>query len=115
MIDDRVLKAVFSGRINLSVNGKPLLSIDGTSKSVGLEAAGLKENDVKVSRLLGIRHGMGKLFAEASQLEKFVKMGWSFALYDRGETLMNGGRDVSRLTGHIHFNPKKLKKILEVL
>jgi hypothetical protein len=115
MIDERTLNIIREGKVTMSINGRPLVSLDSDSKSIGVEISGLKENGLKLSNLFETKMNKGRVFLETSHLlRKLAKNGWSFSVYDRGERLLTT-KSFSKLGRHLGFNPLRLKRILEVL
>jgi hypothetical protein len=108
-----------SGILTVEVNGFPLAKVDAESRSLDLEAQGIKECGIKLSKLIEFETG-GKgiktmISASESTARRLSERGWSLALYDRGSTILKMGRGVSRLTGHIQVNLLKFRRILENL
>lgn len=115
------------GSLSIGVSGLPLIRLDAESRSIDIEARGIKECGVKLSNLIAEenigdlkderrKNKVGELLrnseATASTLSK---MGWSLSLYDGGDRLLTMGRGVSRLTGYVHFSPLKLRRIFDAL
>ncbi|MGB6464363.1 MAG: hypothetical protein WBF38_09100 [Nitrosotalea sp.] len=115
MISERMLNMINKGKVAISIDGKPVMSLDRNSKSLELEISGFEKTNLKLSSLFEPRTIKGGIFLEASQLvKKFTKDGWMFSLYDRGERLLTTSTP-SRFGLHLSFNPLKLKQILRVL
>ncbi|MFZ1075954.1 MAG: hypothetical protein WAN47_00825 [Nitrosotalea sp.] len=115
MISERILNMVNKGKITISIDGKPIMSLDRNSKSLDLEISGVEKTNLKLSNLFEAKTIKGRMFLEASQLvKKFTKDGWMFSLYDRGERLLTTSTP-SRFGLHLRFNPLKLRRILSVL
>ncbi len=115
----KLLSMFESGILTVEVNGFPLAKVDAESRSLDLEAQGIKECGIKLSKLIEFETG-GKgiktmISTSESTARRLSESGWSLALYDRGSTILKMGRGVSRLTGHIQVNLLKLRKILENL
>ena len=115
----KLLSMFESGILTVEVNGFPLAKVDAESRSLDLEAQGIKECGIKLSKLIEFETG-GKgiktmISTSESTARRLSERGWSLALYDRGSTILKMGRGVSRLTGHIQVNLLKLRKILENL
>ncbi len=103
------------GKIRIGINGIPIVSLDGDSKSFEVEISGLRQNDLKISNLIESRKSKKRMLLETSGLlRKITKNGWSFSLYDKGERLLTTGKP-AKFGRYLHFNPLKLKRILEVL
>ncbi|MGI0102047.1 MAG: hypothetical protein ACREA7_05560 [Nitrosotalea sp.] len=114
MINETMLNMVNKGKVTISIDGMPVMSLDRNSKSLELEIAGFEKTNLKLSNLFEAKTIKGRMFLESSQLvKKFTKDGWVFSLYDRGERLLTSSH--SRLGLRLHFNPLKLKRILRVL
>jgi hypothetical protein len=116
LIDEEMLDMINEGKVTISINGKPVVSLDSDSKSFEVEISGLKQNDLKLSNLFEAKKKKGRMFLETSHaVRKLAKNGWSFSLYDRGEQLLTAAKSASKLGPSLHFNPLKLKHILDVL
>jgi hypothetical protein len=116
LIDEGTLNMISEGKVSICINGRPVVSLDGDSKSFEVEISGLKENDLKISNLIEARKSKKRLLLGTSALlRKMTKNGWSFSLYDKGEWLLTTGKPASKIGRHIHFNPLRLKRILDVL
>lgn len=116
-----MLSNVEKGNITMIVNGKPLLSVDAASKSLGVEMSGITETGLKVGDLLGFEMkkgaiagaGMiGKLREAEGVAKELNEKDWNLTLYSKGEKVLAMGRGVSRLTGHIHLNPSKAFELM---
>ncbi|GEM_PF-2090388 len=115
MIGEKLLDAINQGKVTISVDGKPVIAVDTTTKSLELEMAGLEKMNLKISSLFAAKTNKGKMLLQSSHLvKKFVKKGWSFSLYDRGERLLTAG-GLSRFGPHLRFNPLRLRQILKVI
>ena len=108
-----------SGILTVAVNGFPLVKVDAESRSLDLEAQGIKECGIKLSDLIKLESGekgiKGIISASESTARRLSDEGWSLILYDKGNKILRMGRGVSRLTGHIQVNLLKLRRILENL
>lgn len=119
-LDPVALLSIFdSGVLTVGVNGLPLLKVDAGSHSVDVEAAGVKECNIRLSSIMKLE-GKGSGFtnllkASNSTAKGLFETGWKFALYDKGQTILTMGRGVSRLTGRMRVNPLKLRRLLEAL
>ena len=115
MIDGRILDSITQGKVTISVDGKPIMSVDSNSKSLELEVSGLESASLKISSLFEKKMVRGKILFEASQMaKKFAKKGWSFSVYDKGDRLLSTGSH-SMFGTSLHFNPLKLRRILRIL
>ncbi|MCL5068138.1 MAG: hypothetical protein M1368_07290 [Thaumarchaeota archaeon] len=119
-VDPVDLLSIFqSGVLTVGVNGLPLLKVDVESRSVDVEAAGVKECNLKLSSLVELQRGSSGfqdlLKGSRSTARELFEKGWKFVLYDKGQTILLMGRGVSRLTGRIRVNPLKLRKLLKAL
>jgi len=116
LIDEEMLDMINEGKVTISINGKPLVSLDSDSKSFEVEISGLKQNDFKLSNLFEVKKKKGEMFLETSDaVRKLTKKGWSFSLYDRGDHLLTAAKSASKLGPILRFNPLKLRRILDVL
>ncbi|MGI0092267.1 MAG: hypothetical protein ACREBS_11220 [Nitrososphaerales archaeon] len=113
------LLSVFeSGSLTITANGLPMLKVDAQSRSVDVEAAGVKECGIKLSKIVKAEESggvFGMLKRSESMARGLSERGWRFVLYDRGSKLLTMGRGVSRLTGRIQANPLKLRRIIDSL
>ena len=110
-----MLNMVNKGKITISIDGKPIMSLDRNSKSLELEISGVEKTNLRLSNLFEAKTIKGKIFLETSQIvKKLAKEGWIFSLYDRGERLLTTSTP-SRFGLHLRFNPLKLRRILRVL
>lgn len=110
-----MLDAITKGRVIVSVDGKPVISVDSDSKSLELEVSGLEKASLKISSLFDKKTVSGRTLLEASHIvKKFTKKGWSFSLYDKGDQLLSTGPP-SRFGMPLRFNPLKLRRILQIL
>lgn len=110
-----MLNMINKGKITISIDGKPVMSLDRNSKSLELEISGVEKTNLRLSNLFEAKTIKGRIFLETSQLvKKFTKDGWMFSLYDRGERLLTTSTP-SKFGLHLRFNPLKLRRILRVL
>ncbi len=110
-----MLDSIDRGRVTVSVDGKPVLSLDSDAKFVEFEMAGLEKINLKISNLFVAKAGRGRKILESSHIvRKFTKNGWRFSLYDKGEHLLTAC-GLSRFGPHLRFNPLKLRRILKVI
>lgn len=114
-----LLSLFASGVLTVGVNGLPLLKVDAESRSVDVEAAGVKEYGIKLSKVIQLESGQkgvrGLLKGSESTAKGLSKKGWRLTLYDKGSSILTMGRGGSRLTGYVRANPMKIRKILETL
>jgi len=115
-----LLSSITSGTLTVGVNGLPFLKVDAESRSVGVEARGVKECGIRLSSIVEIQGGGRKgvsaiLKGSESAAKGLSEKGWKLVLSDRGSTMLTMGRGVSKVTGHVRVNPLKLRKILEIL
>lgn len=110
-----MLDAINQGKVTVSIDGKPAISLDGNTKSLGLDMAGLEEVDLRISGLFQAKTSKGKILLKSSSaMRKLAKNGWKFSLYDRGEQILTTGGP-SRLGPRLYFNPLKLRRMLRVI
>ena len=115
MIGQKVLDAISQGKVTVSIDGKPAISLDGNAKSLGLDMAGLEEADLRISSLFEAKTSKGKIFLRSSSvMRKIARNGWKFSLYDRGEQILTTSGP-SRLGPRLCFNPLKLRRMLRVI
>jgi hypothetical protein len=104
------------GSFTVSVNNIPALSVDAESKLLNLEARGVKKSGLKLLNIIkesgqGVT---GLLKTSESTAKKLSESGWRTNVYDGSNVVLTMGCGVSRFTGYIHFNPLKLRTILEI-
>lgn len=110
-----MLNMVSKGKITISTDGKPIMSLDRNSKSLELEISGVEKTNLRLSNLFEAKTIKGRIFLETSQLvKKLAKEGWIFSVYDMGERLLTTSAP-SKFGLHLRFNPLKLRRILRVL
>ncbi|MGI0047257.1 MAG: hypothetical protein ACREBB_08725 [Nitrosotalea sp.] len=115
MIGGKILDAINQGKVTISIDGKPVMSLDRNAKSLELEISGLEKTNLKISNLFKTKTVKGKMLLESSYLvKKFTKNGWRFSLYDKGERLLTTSTP-SKFGSPLHFNPLKLRRILRIL
>ncbi len=115
MISEMMLSMISDGRVTISIDGNPVMSLDRNSKSLEIELSGFEKTNLKLSNLFEAKIIKGKRFLLASHLvRKFTKNGWMFSLYDKGERLLTTSVP-SKVGLHLLFNPLKLRRILRVL
>lgn len=113
LVVDSLLPLFRSGSLSVAVSGFPVLSIDCKSRSLDVEAKGLKETGLKLSQLAGHHGGLaGLLKASEPIAKKLAGDGWTLTIYEKGSRALTMGCKVSRLTGHIRANPLKLRRLL---
>lgn len=103
----------------VSANTLPMLKIDPKSRSLSIEAAGIRESGLRLREMLvgsGEERSILKLLTSAENMaKKLSEIGWTLTLYDGGHGLFSMGSGASRLTGHISANPLKLRELLRTL
>jgi hypothetical protein len=106
-----------SGSFAVSVNGVPTLAVDAESKSLNLEAKGVKKSGFKLLNIVKENGAgvIGILKTSESTAKKLSETGWKVTVYDGNKVVLTMGSGVSRLTGYIHVNPLKLRTILEIV
>lgn len=112
-----LLQMFTAGEVTVLANGVPLAVLDADSRSLGIEAKGLKQSGLKASMVIEAKGGgmVGFLRGAESLAKKLSENGWSVTLYDGGEGVLTMGRGVSRLTGYVRASPMKLGKILKTI
>lgn len=113
-----LLKIFSAGSISVGVNGRPLLTVDAESRSIGIEVEGIEESGVKLSNFGTPNHRVSFTSLVRTSLttaKDLAELGWRFSLNERGSTILMMGRGVSRLTGHVRGNPLKLRRLARIL
>ncbi|HZW54903.1 MAG TPA: hypothetical protein VFF30_01290 [Nitrososphaerales archaeon] len=114
-----LLSTFASGILTANVSGIPLLKIDAESRSVGVEATGVKECGIRLSKIVRLPKGGGGVveFVKSSEsaARELSENGWELSLYDRGSRIVSIGRGASKLTGYVNINPLKLGRLLKIL
>jgi hypothetical protein len=107
-----------SGSIIISANGSSVLAIEATERRIDLELPSLTELGVNLSTLLEGGHSLRKEAGSILDAERTAKglhgIGWKLTLSERGENIASLGYGVSRLTGYISLNPRRLKNLAEL-
>lgn len=116
----RFLPSLTSGNLTVTVNRLPLLKIDTDSKSLSVEAAGLREGGLKLPERgrseSGSKANLRTVLSGSEKLAHSLSdIGWTLTLYDGKNELLSMGSGVSRLTGHLRINPLKLMKLVRAL
>ena len=115
MISEGMLDMIYQGKVIVSVDGKPALSLDRNNKYLEIDTSGLEKINLKISNLFEAGTRGGRRFLRSSQLvRKYTKKGWKFSIYDKGDHLLTASGP-SRLGPHLSFNPLKLKRILKAI
>jgi hypothetical protein len=103
----------------MSLNRLPILKIDPKSRSISVEAAGIRASGVRLGKMLvgtGEERNIRRfLTSSESFAKKLSDIGWTLTLYDGSSALLGMGSDVSGLTGHVKANPLRLRKLLRML
>lgn len=113
-----LLKLFASGSLSVGVNGRPLLSMDVESRSVGIEVEGILETGLKLSKLATSNRrpsSAGLLKTSLTTAKGLSDIGWRFSINEKGSPVLAMGRGVSRLTGHVRANPLKLRRLAKIL
>ncbi len=110
-----MLDAINHGKITISVDGKPLMALDRDAKSLEIELSGLERINMRISGLFVAKKERGRVLVGSSDtVKRFVKNGWRFSLYDKGERLISAG-GAARLGPRVRFNPLRLGRILKAV
>lgn len=110
-----MIDAINQGAVTISMNGKPILSLDRDTKSLELEIVGLEEANLKLSDLFETKATKGRILLKSSSfVRRLAKNGWKFSLYDKGEEILTAS-GLSKFGPRLHFNPLKLRQILKVI
>lgn len=113
LLVNHLLPLFRSGSMSVAANGFPVLSLDCMSRSLDVEAGGVKESGLKLSQLIEHRGGVAGLLKDSEAIaKKLAREGWTLTLYDKGSRALTMGSKVSRVTGHIRVNPLKLRRLL---
>jgi hypothetical protein len=111
-----LLALVQAGRATIAVGGRPLLSINSDAKSLEIEADGVKEAGLHLSRIVKLQEGSTSMLEGSRHVVGALsRHGWKLTLYAEGDEVLTMGSGVSRLTGRVSLNPLKLRKLLEAL
>ena len=112
-----LLTGFASGVLTVGVNGQPLLKVDAESRSIDVDTSGVKETGIKLSKLLPPgAGGVTDMIRNSEAMAKGLSdKGWRVTMYDKSSEVLAVGRGVSKLTGYVHVNPLKIRKILETL
>lgn len=111
-----VLALMPAGRVTISVDGHPFISINSDKKTLEVEAYGAKRAGVRLLDLLKVNEGPVSLLEGSERAVGLLsRLGWKMTLLAEGEKILAMGSGVSRLTGQISVNPLKLRKLLKAL
>lgn len=115
MLDGKMLDSISQGRITINIDGKPVMCLDKDSKSFELEMTGLEKINMRFPGLFVPKANRGKMLLESSQqIAKFVKSGWTFSIYDKGERLLSVGGP-SKFRPQLRINPLRLRRLLKII
>ncbi len=110
-----MLDAINQGAVTISMNGKPILSLDRDAKLLELEIVGIEEANLKLSDLFETKMTRGRILLKSSSfVRRLAKNGWKFSLYNKGEEILTAS-GLSRFGPRLHFNPLNLRQILKVI
>lgn len=102
----------------VSVNSLPMLTVNSESRSLSVQAAGIKESGLRPAEILvGTRDekSLRKLLSASKDMAQGLsEVGWTLTLYDGERGLLSMGSRVSRLTGHVRANPLTLRKLFRI-
>jgi hypothetical protein len=110
-----ILALIPTGKAIVSVEGRPLVTVDADRKMVDLEVAGIKESGVRLADFIRPGAGPGRAFESVRAGGTLSRLGWKLNLYAGEDRILSMGSGVSRLTGHVSVNPRGLKKLLKAL
>jgi hypothetical protein len=114
-----LLTSLESGSFAVTANGFPMLKVDAETRSVDLEAKGVRESGIKLRKIVTAAAGGSETFGLVRGSESIARrlsnIGWTVTLYDGSSKLATMGNTASALTGHIRANPLKLRRVLDVL
>ncbi|MDE1861645.1 MAG: hypothetical protein KGI33_01905 [Thaumarchaeota archaeon] len=115
MTGESVINAINRGRITISINGSPVILLDGDSKRLDLEVSGIVKANMRLSDFFEARMKRRSMLLKSTSLaRRLIKKGWMLSLYDRGDQILTAGR-FSRLGPYIRFNPKRLSRIRGII
>jgi len=112
----RVLTLLPAGKVKVTVDGTPLISVDADAKTLDVETDGLKEAGLRLSDLVEMGTGTSSMLRGSGRVSGALSQsGWKVTFRSDGEKMLVMGSGVSRLTGRISVNPLKLRKLLRAL
>ena len=93
-----------------------MVSVDADSKTLELQADGVRDAGLRLSGLVDVQEGRMGLVSGSVRISKALsRLGWRLNLYSGGDRILSMGAGVSPWTGHISGNPLKLKKMMKAL
>ena len=111
-----LLGSVPSGRMTVSIGGKPLVTLDAERKTLEVDLEKAKGAGLDISEIIRVEGGRtASIRGSVHVAGALSRLGWRLDLYSRGEKVISLGKGPSRLTGHVSFNPLRLKRVLELL
>lgn len=79
MIGKRLRDTINQGKVTISIDGKPVISLDTDAKSLELEMSCLEKMNLKISNLFVTKTSRGRIFLQSSRLvKKICKKGMEF-------------------------------------
>ncbi len=111
-----LLALIPAGKATVTVQGHPLVTVDAESKTLDVEADGVREAGLHLSDIVRVQEGGSNLIEGSRQVTSVLStLGWKLTLYAEGDRILTMGSGVSRLTGRISVNPFRLRKLLKAL
>ena len=105
-----------SGKVTVSMSGRPILSLNADEKTLDVETEGMTDAGVHLSDLVKLQEGRGAIIEGPTRTAGVLsRLGWKLTLYGEGDRILSMGSGVSRLKGHISLNPVRLRKLLRAL
>ena len=105
-----------AGKATVSLQGRPVVTIDADQKTIDLEAQGVRDAGLRISDLVKLEEGGGGMLGGPMRVTgALARLGWKLSLYAEGDRVVTMGSGVSRLTGHVSVNPLKLRKLLDAM
>ena len=111
------LLSLFSaGRVTVTVEGYPFLSIRSDDKQLDIDVSGARKAGVNLSEVIKLEEGSESILTASERAaKKLSSMSWRLTLYDTGTQILTMGSGISRLTARVRVNPLRLKRLLEAL
>jgi len=111
-----LLALVSGGTATITVGDVQFVRLDGSQKTLEIEAEGARLVGVHLSDLAGTsKRSLGLLVGPIRFAGVLSQLGWGVTLRAGGEKVLSMGKGSSRLVGRVTVNPLKLRRLLKSL
>ena len=105
-----------AGKVTVTVNGYPFISIRSDVRELDVDVSGAKRAGLSLGGALKLGEGGSGVLAVTERMAKELsRMDWKLTLFYTGTQILTMGRGVSRLTAHVRVNPLGLRRLLDAL